>query len=213
MSGRVRPPHRKQWQSHWSQLFDPGERDAAINSVIAAFYWLQDDEATQRRGRHDPQVFVSTLQELIVAPLCVYLEEVSARGLVGVSEGQLAAVRLIREVEDICDALANRKLLRPRVDRMIASLRTTWNEFIIAGAAHRMYHDLPREAETNKKRAEGGRLGAKSRQKIDPAKLSAKRAALVASGHAEHEIAGMLARHFGVTPDAVRKAMKKLNNT
>jgi len=198
---------RSEWQSHWSQLFDTGERDAAISAAGNAFFWMQNDAE-----RHDPKVYASTLEKLICEPLTQYVKEIDSRKLRGVTEGQPAALNLMRVVYDVSEALTSRKLLPARVDYLLAEMHIKWDEFIIAGAASRMYHDIPIELERKGRNAAGGKKSAEQRRKITVSELKVKIAQFSKDGVTDkREINGKLARHFSVTPAAIRKARKQLS--
>ena len=81
---------RNEWQSHWSQLFDTGERDAAINAARDAFFWMQNSGE-----KHDPTVFANSLEKLICQPLTQYVKEIDARKFRGATDGQRAALALM----------------------------------------------------------------------------------------------------------------------
>ena len=216
MKARSKPltkatPSRREWQNHWTQLFDTGERDAAISAVTNAFYWLQDDENTGRRGRHSANVFASSFEELLIKPLTQYILEIELRSFSGLSEGQDAALKLIRAARDICESMTGYQLLPARVDALIADLRPKWDTFIIAGASHRIYHDLPIEFARKERNAEGGRRGAQQRRKIDMGELQRKIASYSSRTSLDPRgINALLSTHFMVTPAAIRKARKQL---
>lgn len=207
-------PSRVDWQRHWSQLFDTSERDAAINAIVIAFYWLQDDEDSRRRGRHSASEFATHFEDLVVKPLTQYISDigldVKSRGDSGATEGQRAAYALIKAILDTSEAMTSYKLGLARVGGLIADLKAKWDAFIIAGASCRMYWDIPLELERKKRQGEGGKKGAAARTKINPAELDKKRAGLASSSSlTTRQHAGRLATIFGVTPDAIRKAKKK----
>ena len=216
MKARSKPlkkatPSRREWQNHWSQLFDTGERDAAINAVVNAFYWLQDDEDTDRRGWHDANGFASILQNLAVEPLTQYISDIESRGVRGLTEGQEAALKLIRAINDVCEAMTRFQLLPARVEMLVNDLRLKWDAFIMAGAAYRMYHDVPIELARKERNADGGRRGAQQRRKIDMGELQRKIASYSSRTSLDPRgINSLLATHFMVTPSAIRKARKKL---
>lgn len=218
MTGTMKPkkpalkavPSKVDWQGHWTQLFDPAERQAAVNAINQAFYWLADDQATGRRGRHEPQVFSISLYTITCKPLIEYLGELEKRSPGAMMEGQTEAVELLRVLDDICETITAGKLLPARIDGLMNTLAKKWDAFAIAGAAFRMYLDVPIELERKKRQGDGGKRGAAERTKVSANDLAVKERALIIAGTSKRDLTARLARHFNVSVDAIRKARKKV---
>ena len=188
--------------AQWHLLFDPGERESLETAIDHSFYWVSNG--------HEPDVYADNIEELVCRPLEAYIKQTRQgvpRGTV--LENVRAAVNLNLVLYDICEALTARKTLPARVEMLKNELKRRWDDFIIAGAAYRIYIDLPKDATRRKKQGAGGKKGALERQKIDLIDLKIKHDALVANGTSGRDVAGKLAIKFRVTADAIRKALKK----
>jgi hypothetical protein len=176
------------------QLFDPEEQERAVIGVSIAFKRV-------REGDHCG-VYVESFRKFLVEPLHGYIQEFEKKTPGIVSDAQLAAALLALTIEDICECLETKKTLPAREKKLIAELQSNWDKFIIAGAAYRMYHDLPK---ANKQRLAASKKPRKSRQKIDPVKLDKEVKSLLDTGRERHEITGILLPRFGVSEQALRR--------
>lgn len=128
----------------WVSLFDPGERDHVCELV-------DYDRRAQALEGYQPRLH-QALREILCGDLSAYVEAVAQ---------ETECVRLAIEMQFFARELAERVEYRCIRDHDASHLRTLWTEFVAAGAAHRMYHDLPEEAARKKR---GGKRSAESRK-------------------------------------------------
>jgi hypothetical protein len=206
-------------KQHWTDLFDPYLRDHVVD--LMRNNWLK------RRiiSVDDPRAVAQTIDQELLSLLCIYVSECkektqksflkereywAKRGIqdhpraAPTTTNVVAAFEFMITAQALIDAWQEKRSTEKRLNELIGALETSWTNFIVEGAASRVYHDLPKE---KKQRSDAAKKPRKARQIIDRVELEKHAKLLLATGKERHEIAGILAPKFGVTTKAIRNAL------
>jgi hypothetical protein len=202
----------------WTELFDPCERDHAIESIRR---WVE----RRTLGYDDPKAASETIKEQIQMPLDAYVCEHNKlarkrfdqdraewleRGIkdhpreIAESENVIAAQSLLRASEQLSQTWQKPSATAVRLNNLIDDVFQCWTEFIVHGAASKMYHDAPK---IKKQRVNAAKRPRKSARKIDRHLLATRAKSLLDTGKEKHELATLLAPKFGVSARAIRDAL------
>ena len=120
----------------WAHLFDPGEIEHACAALV--------EQVTH--AFPSCTALTDTIDRYLLRPLAFYIDDV------GGLQSRTVSVMLANQLYVDCSSLtkAIKRSQRAKALSIACKLEAAWKEFALVGAAHHIYHDLPREIERNR---------------------------------------------------------------